>query len=210
MARPSVEPPYGGPKAKPIIRRSLSRWQDAARRAASMQSIPESSTDLRRVLGRIPSLPNKIQPDAERIKGYSTWRNCDTSCCLGTKKERDQTIYLRKSHPTTCKLSSSQSFREWDGSPNNGIALLVAGWAYILSASLAERQGLPMEYCKPEPSDSSHPAGSIKPPGIRKSPRARMVEGRCRPGRRMDSRREPRRGLPVGPVNVRPRGRHRW
>ncbi|KFH42529.1 hypothetical protein ACRE_067520 [Hapsidospora chrysogenum ATCC 11550] len=162
MAHPSVEPPYGGPTAKPIIRRSLSRWQDAARRAASMQSIPESCTDLGRVLGRIPSLPNKIHPDAEWIEGYSTWKNCDTSCCLGTKRERDRTIDLRKSHPTTCKLSASQSFREWDGSPNNGIALLVAGWAYIPSASLAERQGLPMEYCKPEPSDSSHPAGPIK------------------------------------------------
>lgn len=38
----------------------------------------------------------------------------------------------------------------------------MAGWAYILSASLAERQGLPMEYCKPEPSDSSHSAGPTK------------------------------------------------
>jgi hypothetical protein len=44
-----------------------------------------------------------------------------------------------------------------EGNPNNGLALLVLGWAYILKASLAERQRLSLHY---EPPDS--PSGSVK------------------------------------------------
>lgn len=61
---------------------------------------------------------------------------------------------MRKRHPTDCVLSSSPNFRTWEGESNNGIALLTLGWAYILTASLAERQGLRMEYA---PFRTQHP-----------------------------------------------------
>lgn len=64
-------------------------------------------------------------------------------------------ICLRKKHPTICKLSASDNFRQWPGCSNNGICLLVAGWAYVLSASLGERQGISMEYGKPLSSPAS-------------------------------------------------------
>jgi len=51
---------------------------------------------------------------------------------------------LRSKHPVRCILSTSSSFSVWNGTPNNGIPILVLAWAYILNASLAERQGLRM------------------------------------------------------------------
>ncbi|KAF5027347.1 hypothetical protein F66182_548 [Fusarium sp. NRRL 66182] len=53
---------------------------------------------------------------------------------------------LTKLHSTICSTSASPNFRVWGASVNNGIALLTLGWAYVLSASLAERQGLSIKY----------------------------------------------------------------
>jgi hypothetical protein len=72
------------------------------------------------------------------------------------KTEKGHLFHLRRRHPTTCRISSSDNFRRLEENPNNGIALLVLGWAYILKASLAERQRLALHY---EPLDS--PSGSV-------------------------------------------------
>jgi len=65
---------------------------------------------------------------------------------LKEKREKPQHFYLRKRHRSIYRISSSQCFVEWDGTCNNGIALLVLGWAYVLNASLAERQKLCIQY----------------------------------------------------------------
>lgn len=136
---------YSGPEADLILSRSASQWQAALGAAESIQGIPPASLNLERVLSRTPSLPENIPSDANSIEGYSTWRNTDASCCLA-KTERVLRVALRKRHLTTCSISSSHNFLDWEGRPNNGIALLVLGWAYILSASLAERQNLSITY----------------------------------------------------------------
>lgn len=145
MASPNLEVPYGGPDANSILSQSHSLWQAALRLAESTPAIPHSSLNLERVLFRTPALPERISCDAAWIEGYSLWRSLDTSC-RGGKAEKPRKLPLRKLHPTTCTLSLSRNFLDWDGNPNNGITLLILGWAYILSASLAERQGLDMEY----------------------------------------------------------------
>lgn len=55
---------------------------------------------------------------------------------------------LRAKHRirVTVAPAESSSFSRWHGTPHNGVAWLALGWAYVLSASLAERQGLHIEY----------------------------------------------------------------
>lgn len=123
-------------------------WQVTLRLAKSTSgkiNISSSTFDLERVLYRTPALPETISRDATWIEGYSLGRNSNTSC-RGGKAEKARKLPLRKLHPTTCTLSKSRNFVEWNGSASNGISLLILGWAYILSASLAEWQGLDMEY----------------------------------------------------------------
>jgi hypothetical protein len=157
-----LEIPYDGPEAELIFSRSLSRWQAALHRANSTRQIPESSFNLERTLSRTPSLPETIPSDATWIEGYSTWINSDTSCRL-TKTEKARRFLLRKRHPIICRISSSRNFLVWEDTPNNGIALLVLGWAYILTANLVERQnlGIGMEYSSllNKPSAGQHPTG---------------------------------------------------
>ncbi len=62
---------------------------------------------------------------------------------LPKRKEREQIVALRREHPIACKISTS-NFATWGADQNNGMALLTLGWAYILRASLAERQSLRM------------------------------------------------------------------
>ncbi|RGP78905.1 hypothetical protein FLONG3_2810 [Fusarium longipes] len=106
----------------------------------------EQSLDLTRALGHIPRLPNKIPRSLRWLEGFSTWGDFDCCCPVKIKREHKQTISLTKFHPTNCSISTSSNFRIWEADANNGIALLTLGWAYIFSASLAERQGLSMRY----------------------------------------------------------------
>jgi hypothetical protein len=147
---------YDGPEANAILSRSSSQWQFALRHALSTSRFPESSYRLERLLCRVPSFPGDIPSCSLSIEGYSSWRSSDDSCSMKHKREKGHLFHLRRRHPTTCRISSSDNFRRWEENPNNGIALLVLGWAYILKASLAERQRLALHY---EPLDS--PSGSV-------------------------------------------------
>ncbi len=148
---------YDGPEANAILSRSVSQWQLALRHAMLTPRFPESSYRLERLLYRVPSFPNDIPSCSVSIEGYSSWKSSDDSCSMKCKTEKGHLFYLRRRHPTTCTISTSDDFRLLEGSPNNGIALLVLGWAYILNASLVERQRLSLHY---EPLDS--PSGSVK------------------------------------------------
>ncbi|KAK0110105.1 hypothetical protein ONS95_002761 [Cadophora gregata] len=137
---------YDGPQANAILSRSLTRWQTAFHLAKSTREFPESSFKLEALLSRVPSLPDNIPSSSTWIEGYSTWANSDALCALKDKIEKTRRFSLRSQHPTTCRLSTSNNFKVWERNPNNGIALLVLGWAYILSASLAEKQQLLLKY----------------------------------------------------------------
>lgn len=152
-------PLYDGDEAKSIFDRSYSLWKSALHMASSTPQIPQNSFDLTKILHRTPSLPDSIPSDATFIEGNSTWINSDTSCDL-KKKGIAKVFVLRKRYPIKCSISSSPAFSHWEGTPNNGIALLVLGWAYILTAELAERQHLTMEYrwSSGKPSSTQRPA----------------------------------------------------
>ncbi|RKK30989.1 hypothetical protein BFJ66_g14473 [Fusarium oxysporum f. sp. cepae] len=137
---------YDGHENAVIFNRSASRWRTILSQAQNMTEIPKQSLDLTRALGRIPRLPDKITSSSRWLEGFSTWGDSNCSCSVKTKRERKQRLFLTKLHPTSCSISASSNFRVWETKANNGIALLTLGWAYILSASLAERQGLSMEY----------------------------------------------------------------
>ncbi len=55
-------------------------------------------------------------------------------------------ISLRSWHPVNCVVSSTENFSQWEGTSSDGIAMLALAWTYVLNASLAERQGLRMQY----------------------------------------------------------------
>ena len=135
---------YRGPDVDSTFSRSISQWRSALFRAKSNDTL-YSNLDLRRCLLHVPELP-KIIPSSRWVEGHSAWSNSDPLCSLQTRRGRGKRVFLTKLHPTICAVSASASFRIWDTMINNGIALLVLGWAYVLSAELAERQGLSMEY----------------------------------------------------------------
>lgn len=144
-ARPNPDDDFAGPAADFVYRRSLHRWQTALRRAKDLApgQLPSTTLDLRQLLGRVLALPDRIPGDVQDIEGYSTWVNRDPSCPLKHRRERRHSASLRKKHAFRC-LRSPDNFRVWHGTADNGIALLVLGWAYVLNARLAEAQGLPL------------------------------------------------------------------
>lgn len=152
---------YHSPETKSILSRSYSRWQAALRLAKSTPGFPESSFKLEGLLSRVPSLPDDIPSESTWMEGYSTWTNSDLSCPLASKTEKTRRFNLRIQHPVMCTISPSHNFRVWEGKANNGIALLILGWAYILSASLAERQRLCLRYASSLDSLDG-PSGSVE------------------------------------------------
>lgn len=135
-----------GPDADRVLQRSARTWRTAVERGRSLTRFPPSAFNLKGALSRVPALPDKIPKDCNAIDGYSRWTNTGSSCPLRSKTERRQRITLRKRHCTTCTLTEEGSFSTWEGNANNGIALLVLGWAYVLSASLIKLPyGLPAD-----------------------------------------------------------------
>lgn len=137
----------------PAFWRSNAKWQAALRRAISMRpgSFPENAFDIKAILVNVPGLPESIPNDAREIKGYSSWTNLDSNdgkvrCSIREKHNEPRSINLRTGHPIKATLSSSDSFKVWEDTANNGIALIVLAWAYIFNASLAERQGLCLQH----------------------------------------------------------------
>ncbi|KFA76186.1 hypothetical protein S40288_10097 [Stachybotrys chartarum IBT 40288] len=155
---------YDGEDANSVITRSSSVWREARRAAEAMHALPANTLNLKALLSRAPQMPDVI-PNTRWIKGFSTWENTSGACSLKQKSERTWKIHLRKKFPTKFGISSSKNFTRWEGSQNNGIALLVLGWAYILSASLAERQNIRIEYQEPlAPPSSMHQSPIIVNP----------------------------------------------
>jgi hypothetical protein len=118
---------------------------------------PESSYRLKRLLCRVPSFPDDIPSCFSLIKGYSSWKSSNNSYSMKCKIKKGHLFYLRRRYLTTCTIFTSDNFRLLEGSFNNGLALLVLGWAYILNVSLAKRQRLSLYY---KPLDG--PCGSMK------------------------------------------------
>lgn len=148
---------YDGHGAEEVFSRSQSWWEAALCSARSTQHLPEGSCNLEALLVRTPTLPDTIPSDATSIEGFSMWRNADTkrdARCRREKRGNAQRFLLRNKHPILCKVCSSSNFSAWKDTPNNGIALLVLGWAYILTAELVERQNLQIQYVWPR-NDSS-------------------------------------------------------
>ncbi|KAB5513531.1 hypothetical protein GE09DRAFT_1208979 [Coniochaeta sp. 2T2.1] len=108
------------------------------------------------ILSRTPSLPRHIPSDATTIEGYSSWTNSEPLCGL-EKRGKVRRFVLRKTHAINCRVSLAPDFSAWEDTPNNGITLLVLAWSYILTADLAERQCLGMEYLPRQPSNGQLP-----------------------------------------------------
>lgn len=164
---PDVLGIYTGPEADAVLHRSHVLWEGAARaaRESPRGEFPDSVFELERLLQRIPALPSAIPPDDPGpLEGYSTWENSTSSCSLRIKNEYLRTVALRAMKPYTVFLSSSESFQRWSGTENNGVVLLILGWAYVLNATIAEAQGLPLELHQyPSPTQGTSLPGSCAP-----------------------------------------------
>ncbi|OAA63255.1 hypothetical protein SPI_03418 [Niveomyces insectorum RCEF 264] len=147
MASATLTITYDGREAERVYARSHLHWQKALARAESLPGTAASaSLNVKCVLYRTPCLPSSIPSEIDRISGFTRWRSMSKRCRRQTKQESEESFYLRQSHRIICTVSPSQGFANWDGTPHNGVALLALGWAYVFSASLAERQSLSMEY----------------------------------------------------------------
>jgi len=135
---------FSGPDADHVFLRSQARWQAALRAAKSLRpgQFPQHVFNLSTLLLRIPALPDDIPSDQTSLEGYSTWANSDPSCPLREITEPPHRLCLRSSNPIKFSVSTYSNFNVWEGTQNNGVALLVLGWAYVLNASMAERQHL--------------------------------------------------------------------
>lgn len=109
-----------------------------------MRGFPEDTFGLHQIIGRLPSMPDSIPSDVTSVEGYSTWNYSDALCLLlPSRTEKKHLFNLRGRYSTKCALTVAGSFQNWGKTQaNNGLASLVLGWAYVLNASLAERQQL--------------------------------------------------------------------
>ncbi|OAA65942.1 hypothetical protein SPI_02729 [Niveomyces insectorum RCEF 264] len=140
---------YTGTDANRTYSRNLAKWRDALDRAKAITAgVAPSSLRLEHVLSRTPSLPERIpRNEDDTLKGYSVWSGrVDNDCPCTRKCEPDEVCLLGTKHPVICTISTTSNFATWDGTRHNGIALLVLGWAYVLTADLAERRGQELEY----------------------------------------------------------------
>ncbi|CAK7235840.1 hypothetical protein SEUCBS140593_009415 [Sporothrix eucalyptigena] len=146
MAPTAPDIAYDGPEVERVYENSLLHWQKALVRAKSLpDAAAPASLHVECVLNRTPCLPSTLPRDIDSIKGFTTWKSMSKQC-QQQKQEPEESFCLRQAHRIICTVSSSHGFANWDGTPHNGVALLVLGWAYIFGASLAERQSLAVEY----------------------------------------------------------------
>jgi hypothetical protein len=138
-----------------VFARSRRIWQGYLERARSIHHISLKSLQLSNLLYRIPALPDDLK-GVIFLQGHSTWKlNTPAACSLNTRTGTQQRWrpILSRGRPTRCKFSAQIPFQDWqdertERAPehNNGIFILLAGWAYILSMKLLEKQCLPMQY----------------------------------------------------------------
>ncbi|CAH0046407.1 unnamed protein product [Clonostachys solani] len=143
------EPVFDGPTSQLVLSRSQAHWTRLSALGRASSRFDVSPLDLRALLSRIPALPNYIPKDARFIAGSAQWSNTATECDAKTRV-MPRNISLRGTHPVVCRISSLETFQNWDRDTNNGLALLIIGWAYVLCANLAERQGRSISYAVQE------------------------------------------------------------
>ena len=140
-----------------VFARSRYIWQGYLERAKSMHHISPESLKLSHLLHRLPALPDDLK-GVLFLEGQSTWKlNTPATCSLnlrtGIKQRWSPT--LSRGCPTRCEFSAEAPFLDWQDETdktkpvseyNNGIFIMLAGWAYILSKKLLEKQCLPMQF----------------------------------------------------------------
>jgi hypothetical protein len=140
-----------------VFARSRRIWQGYLSRARSIHHISLKSLKLSNLLRRIPALSDDLK-GVIFLQGYSTWKlNTPAACSLNSRTGVEQRWrpILSRGCPTRCKFSAQIPFQDWqderygtERAPkyNNGVFILLAGWAYILSIKLLEKQCLSMQY----------------------------------------------------------------
>ncbi|KAF4634578.1 hypothetical protein G7Y89_g3525 [Cudoniella acicularis] len=140
-----------------VLARSRHVWQGHLEKAKSIKCIPQESLRLSNWLHRLPALPDDLK-GVSSLQGQSTWRRTSPVTCsllLRTGAPQRWNPILSRSRPTKCEFSPLAPFSNWqdeaDGTKqpyghNNGIFIMLAGWAYILTKKLLEKQDLPMQY----------------------------------------------------------------
>ncbi|VUC31985.1 unnamed protein product [Clonostachys rosea] len=132
-----------------VLSRSRTHWRRLGAFGRASSHFDVSPLDLRAILSRIPALPNYIPKDARSIAGSARWTNTATACNAKTRV-MPRSISLRGTHPLVCRISSLETFQNWERDTNNGLALLIVGWAYVFGVNLAERQGRSISYAVQE------------------------------------------------------------
>ncbi|KJR84274.1 uncharacterized protein SPSK_08780 [Sporothrix schenckii 1099-18] len=153
MDSPSTIPTYDGEDAERVFARSRAHWQQALAQALALPSTAAAAApkalDVQRALFRTPALPDSLPRDADTIYGMPFWTGAPLKPCAHRNLQGPKEKFsLRTKYRirVTVAPAESMSFATWPGTPHNGVAWLALGWAYVLSASLAERQGVSVEY----------------------------------------------------------------
>ncbi|KAH6675901.1 hypothetical protein B0J14DRAFT_587534 [Halenospora varia] len=140
-----------------IFARSRHVWQGYLERAKSMHHIRPESLKLSNLLHRLPALPDDLK-GVSFLQGQSTWKlNTHVTCSLESRTGTEQRWkpILSRGRPTRCRFSAQIPFSDWQDETNrterasehnNGVFIMLAGWAYILSKRLLEKQGLSMQF----------------------------------------------------------------
>jgi hypothetical protein len=122
-----------------------------------MHHISHESLKLSNLLHRLPALPDDLK-GVLCLQGQSTWKlNTLDTCSLNfrTGTEQRWRPILSRGCPTRCRFSSQAPFLDWQDEKdrtkgasdhNNGVFIMLAGWAYVLSKKLLEKQCLPMQF----------------------------------------------------------------
>jgi len=140
-----------------VLARSRHVWQGHLERAKSIKNISQENLRVSNWLYRLPALPDDLK-GVSSLQGQSTWRRTSPDTCsllLRTGAPQRWNPILSRSRPTKCEFSPLAPFSNWQDETcrtkqpyghNNGIFIMLAGWAYILSKKLLEKQDLPMRF----------------------------------------------------------------
>jgi hypothetical protein len=135
-----------------VFTRSKHVWQGYLEKAKSMHHIPPESLKLSNQLRRLPAIPDDLK-GVLSLQGQSTWKlNTPVTCSLNLRTGTEQRWRL-STRPTRCRFSAQVPFLDWQNetgkkraSEHNGIFIMLAGWIYVLSKKLLEKQCLPIRF----------------------------------------------------------------
>ncbi|KAH7129668.1 hypothetical protein B0J13DRAFT_563171 [Dactylonectria estremocensis] len=128
-----------------IFASSQQLWQCLTRQASSM-CLQRDTVNLSRLMNGLPAMPDNLQ-GINNITGQATWEMKPNGCVSPSKArtEGERRWSLTRLQPTLCTISP-HSYFSYSDSKSNGVAFLFFGWAYILCATLLEKQRIPMHY----------------------------------------------------------------